>query len=141
MTAKEYLSQAYMIDRRININLKKLEQMRMALYGKGVCYESDGSKKEHNGNGTESAILKVMEYSEDISAQTDKLITTRIEIDKAIKAVTDDTQREVLERRYLLYEKWERIAVDMAIDLRWVYRIHKKALFQIIPPLKATIEV
>ena len=55
MTAKEYLSQAYMIDRRININLKKLEQMRMSLYGKGVCYESDGSKKEHNGNGTEAA--------------------------------------------------------------------------------------
>ena len=131
MTAKEYLTQAYMIDRRININLKKLEQMRMSLYGKGVCYESDGSKKQHNGNGTEAAILNVMEYSEDISAQTDKLITTRIEIDKAIKAVADDTQREVLERRYLLYEKWERIAVDMDITFQWAHILHKRGLSKI----------
>ena len=71
-----------------------------------------------------------MEYSEDISAQTDKLITTRIEIDKAIKAVADDTQREVLERRYLLYEKWERIAVDMDIEFKR-HILHKRGLSKI----------
>ena len=40
----------------------------------------------------------------------------------------DDTQREVLTRRYLLYQKWEYIAVEMNYNIKWIFKLHGKAL-------------
>ena len=42
--------------------------------------------------------------------------------------------REVTEDEYLCFLTWEQIAVDMGYDLRWLYRIHKRALEQIRVP-------
>ena len=40
MTAKEYLNQAYNIDKEIAFKLRKAEMLRNSLYGKGVSYGS-----------------------------------------------------------------------------------------------------
>ena len=37
----------------------------------------------------------------------------------------------VLEKRYLCFQSWEQIAVEMGYDLRWLYRIHGKALEEV----------
>lgn len=34
----------------------------------------------------------------------------------------------LLELRYLCFKSWEQIAVDMGYDLRWLYRLHHRAL-------------
>ncbi len=50
------------------------------------------------------------------------------EIHTQIHKMQDETEREVLIRRYLLGETWEQIAVEMSYNYRWVLRIHGKAL-------------
>ena len=131
MTSKEYLSQAYYINRKIDVMIKKVEEMKRSLYGKAISYENDGTQNGSHINVTETALLKVLEYEERINAEINRLVDLRFEIENTIRSVSDDVQREVLERRYLLFEKWEKIAVEMNIDLRWVYRLHKKALLTI----------
>ena len=131
MTSKEYLSQAFRINRKIDVMIKKVEEMKRALYGKAISYENDGTQSGYHINVTETALFKVLEYEERINAEIDRLVDLRFEIENVITSVNNDVQREVLERRYLLFEKWEKIAVEMNIDLRWVYRLHKKALLAI----------
>lgn len=131
MTSKEYLSQAFSIDRKINLDIEKVKAMRAALYGRAVSYESDGSQNTTSGNHIENAVLKVVEYEEKINAEIDELVNKRLEIEKAIKSVDDEVLQEVLTRRYLQFQKWERIAVEMHFDLRWVYRLHGRALEQL----------
>lgn len=128
MTPKEYLQQAYRIDRKIKLDIEKLSAMRSALFGKAVSYESDGTQHTPHGNGIEAAILRVLEYEERINAEIDMLTDTRLKIEQVINLVPDDTQREVLTRRYLLYQKWEYIAVEMNYNIKWIFKLHGKAL-------------
>lgn len=128
MTPKEYLQQAYKIDRKINLNLLKLQSMKDALHGRAVSYESDGSQHVSQGNAIENAILRVMEYEEQIDTEIDKLTEKRQEIERVIASVPDDVQREILTRRYLGYQKWELIAVEMNYSIQHIYRLHGIAL-------------
>ncbi len=128
MTAKEYLRQAYIIDRKIRLDTEKLAAARSALYGKAVRYGSDGSKPVPRGNVTESAVLRVVELEECLTKEIDELTAKRREIECAVNAVPDEVQREVLTRRYLLYQKWEDIAEEMNYSVQHIFRLHGAAL-------------
>lgn len=132
MTPKEYLSQAFSIDRKINLDIEKLKEMRSSLYGRAVSYENDGSQHSTSGsNSIESALLKVVEYEEKINAEIDELVNKRLEIEKAIRMVNDEVLQEILTRRYLQFQKWERIAVEMHYSIQWVFKLHGQALSKI----------
>lgn len=128
MTVKEYLQQAYRIDRKIQLDTEKLAAARSALYGKTARYDSDGSKPVPCGNGTENAVLRVMELEERLNREIDELTEKRQEIEQVVNAVPDEVQREVLTRRYLLYQKWEVIAEEMNFSERHIRRLHGYAL-------------
>ena len=128
MTAKEYLQQAYRIDRKIRLDTEELAAARSALYGKTARYDSDGSKPVPCGNGTESAVLRVMELEERLTKEIDELTAKLREIELAVNAVPDEVQREVLTRRYLLYQKWEDIAEEMNYSVQHIFRLHGAAL-------------
>ena len=156
MTAKEYLTQAYKIERRINIINDKIVKLRSQLEYKGISY--DGSGASHGGASEDMSdvIIKIAQYEERNKALADKLIFQRLEIEKSIEDIQDDVQREVLERRYLLYQSWESglkwrtdqqtgkrrkvyvkgIAEDMGYSVQHIYRLHGKALKKIIIPEK-----
>ncbi|MCM1024426.1 MAG: hypothetical protein NC395_10265 [Prevotella sp.] len=128
LTAKEYLRQAYIIDRKIRLDTEKLAAARSALYGKTVRYDGDGSKPAARGNVTENAVLRVLELEERLDREIDELSSKRAEIERAVNAIPDEAWREVLTRRYLLYQKWEVIAEKMNYSERHVRRLHGVAL-------------
>lgn len=105
MTAKEYLNQAYKLDRKATMILQKADAMRKSLYGRGQSYESGGHSD--SSDSIAKAVAKVVDYERKADEVIDKLIDKRIEIENLIKLVPDPVQREVLERRYLLYQSWD----------------------------------
>lgn len=131
MDAKEFLSQAYKLDRQAMLIVEKAEKLRASLYG----YQ----------DATE-AVAKVNAYEQQANAVIDELVDKRIEIENAIKTVPDETQREVLERRYLLFQRWDGrfdeysgeytqgIAEAMGYSRRQILRIHGTALQKIKIP-------
>lgn len=127
MTPKDYLQQAYIIHCEINRALSKIEGMRQSLYGRGTDYSNDGNTQA-NDNALERAICKIIDYEKEVNERIDKLVDKKNEIEKTIDKIESQKLKEILERRYLLFEKWEQIAVAMDIDLRWVYRLHNRAL-------------
>ncbi len=130
MTAKEYMQQAFLLDKRIKLDIEKLTAMRSALYGRGVTYDSNGSHGG-NDNGVERAVCKVMEYEEKLNGEIDRLVSTRLEIEDAISHIPDDILRELLTRRYLLFQRWEVIAEKMGYSQRRIFQLHGKALKKI----------
>ena len=51
--------------------------------------------------------------------------------DFLVTAVDSPEYQTVLEKRYLCFQSWEQIVVEMGYDLRWLYRIHGKALEEV----------
>lgn len=126
MTAKEYLRQAYKMDKRIRILQGKVDKLRSALEYHSPSLEGGGGSG--SADRMPDTISKIMEYEQHAAQLQTAYVDKYIEIDRAIHSVEDDTMREVLERRYLLYQKWEQIAQEMHKDIRWIYRLHGRAL-------------
>lgn len=105
MTAKEYLSQAYKLDKQADMILQKSDVMRKSLYGRGQNYENTGHSS--NNDGIAKAIAKVADYERQKDKIIAELVNKRIEIENIISLVPDYDQREVLEKRYLLYQSWD----------------------------------
>ena len=140
MTTKEYLNQAYYIDREINLILAKADKLRQSLYGRAVTYDSTAVQSSGDKDTLGRTFEKIDEYERKANELIDSLIEKRIEIENTIKAVPDSVQREVLERRYLLFQEWDSgydrntgeykkgIYEEMNFSRRQIFYLHGEAL-------------
>jgi len=128
MTAKEYLGQAYRLDQRIN---SKLEQVA-ALNDLATKATSTLTGMPKNPNRATSmmadAIAKIIDLQAEINNDIDHLVDLKREIIGLIKTINNTEYQTLLEKRYLCFETWEQIAVDMGYNVRHVYRIHDEAV-------------
>ena len=128
MTAKEYLSQAWNIDRRINDKVAHVSQLRdMAMNVSAVISDMPRSSSPNNQR-MENIIARLTDTEEEINADIDRLVSLKLEIMNTIWQVTDENAQMVLECRYHRFKSWEDIAADMSVSIRWVHKIHAKAL-------------
>ena len=129
MTAKEYLQQAYKMDRRIRIIEAKAEKLRAALEYSPPSFSGAGGGS--SADRMPDMISLIVEYEQRAVQLRAEYVEKYIEIDKAIRSIQNPVQREVLERRYLLYQKWQQIADEMHYSVQNVYILHGKALQKI----------
>ncbi len=127
MYPKDYLHQAYTIDKKIKLDLQKLEAAKASLQGRAVTYDRIGAKSTSR-SGFEDSMVRVLDYENYINSEIESLTEIRSKIEKEITSVPDPTLREVLTRRYLMYQKWEHIAEEMNYGVRHIYKLHSKAL-------------
>lgn len=117
MTIKEYLSQAYRIDQRINSKLEQVRNLR-ELAEKATSTLSD---IPCSGNGNkqkiESVVVKIIDLEHEIDEEIDRLVDLKQEIVSLIKQVKNPEYQTLLELRYLCFRTWEQIAVEMSYDL------------------------
>lgn len=126
MTAKEYLSQVRAMDERLRLIGQKIERLRSVLEYRSPSFESGGGVG--SADRLPDTVALIVEYEQQAEKLRKEYIGKFREIDRAIAAVPDAVLREVLERRYLFYQRWEQIAEEMHRDLRWIYRLHGRAL-------------
>ena len=131
MDAKEYLSQAYRIDQRINSKLEQVMSLR-ALLGKATGTLSGAPKAATpNPHSMEDTIAKMVDLENEINEDIDALVDLKAEIMACIKQISNPEYQTLLELRYLCFKRWEEIAVDTGYSLRRLYELHNSALEQI----------
>lgn len=126
MTAKEYLGQAYRVDLRIRCKMEQVQSLR-ELAIKASSTLSDMPK----GSGYTSKadiVAKIVDYENEINKEIKKLVKLKEDVTDAINSIPNAEQRTLLELRYLMFNKWEEIAIAMGYGIDNVYKIHKRAL-------------
>lgn len=137
MTAKEYLKQAYLLDKQIQVEVKELEQLRnMRGVIQGCSYgERIGSDSNRNVEAPFiKTIEKIWELEEIINGQILKLVDLQGEIDEAINQLSEPAERLLLKYRYLNAMEWTDIADALYVSYRTVHRIHASALNNFVVP-------
>ena len=130
MTVKEYLSQAYRIDQRINSKLEQVASLR-ALATKATSTLSDTPPSgSRNVQSMENVIVKIIDLENEINEDIDTLVDLKREIVGVIKRIDNPEYQTLLELRYLCFYSWEKVAVEMEYDLRYLHKLHRKALEQ-----------
>lgn len=132
MTAKEYLSQIRLMDMKINNKLKELEHLKeMSTTLAGFSFMERVQTSKETGDTIGKTIAKIIDYQHEINKDIDALVDLKKEIIGSIEKLADSDYIELLYKRYVEFKKWEQIAVDMNYDIRWVYRLHGRALEEI----------
>ena len=138
MTARDYLSQARVLDQAINARLERIARLRALVSGRaartdGMPRGSAGSAGSTFFDWTET-VLKSVEMERAVDRDIDRLIDLKREIAEVIAAVPDMRYRTLLEYRYLCGWSWARIARAMHYGEDWVRHAHGWALKQVRVP-------
>lgn len=128
MTTKEYLSQAYRIDQRINSKLEQIVSLREIATKATSTLSDTPPSGTRNVHSMEGIIVKMVDLENEINKDIDTLVDLKREFVSIIKGVDNPEYQTLLELRYLCFKTWEQIAVEMGYSLQHIFRIHDKAL-------------
>ena len=131
MTVKEYLSQAKFLDQRINSKIQQVAALNDLATKATSTLTGMPRNPNHATSTMEEAITKIIDLQAEINRDIDTLVDLKRDLSATIKAVGNTEYQTVLEKRYLCFQSWEQIAVEMGYDLRLLYRIHGKALDEV----------
>lgn len=84
-----------------------------------------------HGSGTSDLSGYAARWDElvrELETEKEMQMVTYREIRQQISMVPDPTEQEILSRRYLIGQSWEKIAVEMGYSYRNITRIHGHAL-------------
>ena len=128
MTTKAYLGQARFLDMRIQSKIQQIDSLR-ELATSCTAVLSDMPKSPNHGESkVERCVMKIIEVQEGLKDDIDSLVELKKEIMATIHAVEDVELQTLLEKRYLCFLSWEKIAVEMHYSIQHIYRMHDEAL-------------
>ena len=132
MTAKEFLRRARAVDRRVDEATERAARIRARL-GAGRMSSVTGMPRGGAKDWTETAD-RLIELEQAVNARTRELVRWKLAAIDAIRSVGEPRLAEVLELYYIDGFTWEQVAERMGLDLRWVYRLHGRALMMVKVP-------
>lgn len=132
---KEYLRQVFRIEKHVE-NLIKERKNILTLLEKCTSttagYESDSSTSGTHANNAENNIVNyisaLQDYESKLRTQITEMLIATEKLKQIIENVPKYEHRQILYKRYICFQKWEQIAVDMNYSIRRIYQIHGEAL-------------
>ena len=106
---------------------EEYHRIKQSLDISGIRYENtgttSGSKKT---DGMAEVIAEMVDFENEMKQEESKLAVMRLKATVAISKLTDDNEREVLRRWYLLQQAEEKIRHDMGYSQSMVYEFRKR---------------
>lgn len=127
MTALVYLQQARTIPIRLSAMAEQLERLRSAAEYMAPRLSDMPKSSTRNIRASEDAIIRYLDFEEQMKAQYDKLT----EINETINAVADPILHALLVKRYISGKPWAAISNELHYSEAQVYRLHIAALEEV----------
>lgn len=128
---KEKLRSAYTLQRLVDAGVAELQNLRDSA-GKITPAYSLAPGSCGTGQRIENDTAKIVDLENTLMADKKRLVEAVAEIKKLIALVDEPLLNRILEKRYLQYQKWEQIAVDLGYAWAQIHRLHSKALNYIL---------
>lgn len=81
-----------------------------------------------DGQAIPGAVERIMETQMLLAAEAVRAVNVHDQVKAAIDTVPDPLRRDILTRRYILGQRWERIAADQNFTLRRVLQLHRSTV-------------
>jgi RNA polymerase sigma factor (sigma-70 family) len=135
MTAEQYLSQAYRLDQRIQLDQAELGNLRTLAASVG----SPGFEEHYNPNHPTDApfvkaLERIWEMEQKVSSELNQLLRLKQDILTVLSKVDDVDERLILTYRYLQNMSWSEISIELGVSDRTIRRWHERALSHVVVP-------
>ena len=141
MTVKEFLNDVRRQHARVEACKERLKEIECEV----ISLKSPqlGDKIQSNSvKSLDEVICRLEMKRAETSREFIRLMDMQDKAETLISCEKDHDRWTVLYRRYILNQKWEKIAVEINLDLRWIYRLHGQGLRNLEnTPLKSTIDL
>lgn len=126
MTAKEWLGRGW----KLNHEIDALERAKRLAYDRCISATAQGNGQPtgKGGQASDGGMSRYADFAAMVDQRIDRLIDIKRETLAVIYKVEDSTLRTLLVHRYINFEHWEQIAVDMHYSWRQIMRMHGQAL-------------
>ena len=128
MTAKEYFEQALTLNKRINSKLDHLSTLREMTTKASITLSDMPRSSSRNMCQMQDIISKIVDLENEINGDIDRFVDMKREYMRIIGEIRNPVFQLVMEQRYLCCRTWEKISEELGYDLRWLHRLHGRAL-------------
>lgn len=127
MNAKDFMMRGINLERRVETIKDQIEHYKTLVNDCSVTY-SDSPKSTTSNYKLEDCTQKIMDLQEELCSAMADLVDVTCEIARAIQKLDNYDYQDLLVMRYVLGKTWEKIAEDMNYELRYIHKLHGKAL-------------
>ena len=130
MDVKTRLQRLQLLDTVINQKLRELESLK-ALSTCVAGFDTSRERVQTSGSGDApfvTPVLRIIALEQEINAEIDNFVDEKHKIIQVIQRLDSPLQMEVLYRRYVEYQSFERIAAEMNIAPQHAFVLHRKGL-------------
>ena len=124
---REFFENIVSQEKKVRMMQEEYHRIKQSLDISGIRYENtgttSGSKKT---DGMAEVIAEMVDFENEMKQEESKLAVMRLKATVAISKLTDDNEREVLRRWYLLQQAEEKIRHDMGYSQSMVYEFRKR---------------
>lgn len=129
---KDFLNKGYQVKNQTQLKRRRIEDWRRVAESITATIKPVAAFSSMPSNKVEDCVCNIIELQEEIQEEINSLAQVERDIESVIKqGPLDDTDRLIMEARYLNYMKWEEIAVALNYAYRWVLRRHGRAIRQL----------
>lgn len=127
MNAKEFLSRGINLERRVETITDQIEHYKSIVNKCTVTY-SDSPKSTTSSYRLEDCTQKIMDLQSELCEAVADLVDVTCDIARTISKVENYDYEDLLVKRYVLGEPWEKIAEEMNYSEQHIHRLHGEAL-------------
>jgi hypothetical protein len=129
MNAKEYLSQAWYLDKRIKTKERQIDWLRShAAYVSPKISDEPKVVVSGRRSPVEEAVVRITELENEINTSIANLMMLKTEIGRTIRGVNNMECETLLEMHYLTFLSWDQVAVQLGYSQDYIYHLHRKVL-------------
>lgn len=128
MDAKEYLSQAFILDRRIKAKERQLDVLKEHVPYTTPLFGDVKVTSSQSTSCVEKSALRIVALSDEIQRDITRLDDIMKAIRQVISRVENNDMECVLQMRYLSFMSWCEITKCLGYSEGHVFRLHRLAL-------------
>ena len=128
---KDYLNGYRNAKRREKRILEQIQQLRLDTMF--PCLQGDGMPRGSRQSDLSDYMSRYGELMDRLEEERLEAVKQYTDIHNAIRNIKNEEEKEILERKYLMWQTWEEVAHEIGCDRRTAIRKHGNALknFQI----------
>lgn len=131
MTAKQYLSQIEILDKRIQNKLSEEYQLRSLATNISVSNNSERVQTSGSGDRVGNIVAKIVDVQSEIDQIVDDYLKQKADVIHTIESVSVPNFYQLLFKKYVEYKSLNDISEEMGYSLQHVKRLHSQALNEV----------
>lgn len=128
MNAKQYLRRVKRLNDLIKAKFKQIRVLRDISVQITTDLSKDKIQTPNSNDKTSQLVAKIVDLEKELTSDINRLINLQREVTNKINSLDDPEYRLILTMRYLNFETWEQIAVDLGCSYQWAHVLHGRAL-------------